>query len=149
MALSHRTVLLLAALCACTSSSETLPAGSPDARPTADASLTAVDAAPANDGPAGVVLDARPGVDARPAVDGGGQTSCNSNEDLCDGTCLPRTSTGNCHGGCTVCPTPDNGLPTCDGLTCSVSCSVGFHQCGAQCLADDSTASCGARCAPC
>src|SRR5262245_32438611 len=117
MSAARSCLLLIAAIVlgpACSASDD---AASPDARPAIDGPLAGTpDARLAGtpDAPSAGTPDASPqgGADAA--------TSCPSSQDLCDGTCLPRTSTGNCHGGCNVCPTPANGVATCDGQSCGV-----------------------------
>src|SRR6185369_692988 len=51
----------------------------------------------------------------------------------------------------TACPAPasGNGVATCTAGVCGIRCDVGFHQCGAICVADNAVASCGTACTPC
>ncbi len=42
-----------------------------------------------------------------------------------------------------------NGAASCTPGGCALTCNAGYHRCGDRCLADDSPASCGARCDAC
>lgn len=82
---------------------------------------------------------------------GGGCLSnpCPSGQHPCGGTCVSDLSVATCGAQCTPCPTPANGVATCDGESCGVTCSYGFHLCGGACVSNSSLATCGTRCTPC
>ncbi len=41
---------------------------------------------------------------------------------------------------------PANGIATCDGTSCGIACSTGFHNCGGLCVSSSSVQSCGQSC---
>lgn len=58
-------------------------------------------------------------------------------------------SVTSCGPSCQVCPTPANGTAVCSSGRCDVSCAIGFHRCGTQCVADSAVDSCGTSCTAC
>jgi hypothetical protein len=45
---------------------------------------------------------------------------------------------------CGACPAPAaNGAATCDGTKCDIACNPGYHNCGGNCVSNNSTSSCG------
>jgi len=70
--------------------------------------------------------------------------TCPAGTHNCNGTCQTNTSPNSCGvSSCTPCPTPVNGVATCDGTLCGFSCSVGYHLCGSACVPNSGVASCG------
>jgi hypothetical protein len=74
---------------------------------------------------------------------------CPANQHPCGSTCVSDHDVATCGSLCTPCPTPANGMASCDGTSCGVTCSSGFHLCGGGCVSNGSVASCGSRCTPC
>lgn len=75
--------------------------------------------------------------------------ACNQGFHACGNSCLSNTSANSCGTSCTACPSPQNGLATCNGGRCGIVCNDNFHVCGTSCVRNDSTDSCGGACTPC
>ena len=77
----------------------------------------------------------------------GGRCACATPQSYCAGTgCVDLSAdTGNCGACGTACLAGAQ----CASGRCVAPCGAGTHRCGADCLADDSVRSCGARCDPC
>jgi hypothetical protein len=63
---------------------------------------------------------------------------------------VSNTSPATCGSSCSACSAPSGGNATCDGTSCGVACTQGFHACGAGCSANNNVNSCGnSSCSPC
>ena len=60
-------------------------------------------------------------------------TGCQAGFHLCAGVCVDDTAPATCGTSCTPCPAPANGLASCDGTSCSVSCDPGYVACSTGC----------------
>jgi hypothetical protein len=65
------------------------------------------------------------------------------------GLCVDAKSLSACGTACMPCPTPPNGVASCNGDTCDLTCNAGYHKCGTSCLSNNDPASCGSSCTPC
>lgn len=83
---------------------------------------------------------------------------CDSNRKICvcsPGThacglfCVSNSDVATCGDRCTPCPSSDNGMTSCDGVSCRLRCEAGFHACGDDCVPDESIVACGGSCTPC
>jgi hypothetical protein len=76
---------------------------------------------------------------------------CGHNRHRCGGVCVSNTSLMSCGNSCVACPVPANGVATCNGTSCAVSCATGFHLCGTVCVSDtiNTVTSCGRSCTAC
>jgi hypothetical protein len=74
---------------------------------------------------------------------------CPTGQHPCGGACVSNGSVATCGSACAPCPTPANGVATCDGTSCGVACATGYHLCGGVCVSSSAVATCGTRCTPC
>ncbi len=92
--------------------------------------------------------DSDTGTDAGDADADSDASSCAMTE--CDGECIDTAANPLHCGRCGMaCPTIADGEPVCVDSMCGFECDPGRHLCDAQCVPDDSVASCGASCSPC
>jgi hypothetical protein len=65
------------------------------------------------------------------------------------GLCVDGKSLSACGAACMPCPTSPNGVATCDGDRCALTCNAGYHACGSACAKNDDPLTCGTSCSPC
>jgi hypothetical protein len=71
-----------------------------------------------------------------------------STHHVCGTKCVDNADVQNCGASCSPCDSA-NGVASCDGLNCSITCNGGFHNCGGHCAANNDPQTCGAACTPC
>jgi hypothetical protein len=59
--------------------------------------------------------------------------SCAVGFHVCSGECVDDTAPATCGTSCTPCPAPANGVASCDGTSCAVTCDPGFVTCSTGC----------------
>jgi hypothetical protein len=100
-------------------------------------------------GDAGRRPDGSTGVDAGRPVDGGVSLTdsgapfdsgvfidaggCQTGFHMCSGRCVDDTAPATCGGSCTPCAAPSNGVASCNGVSCQVTCDPGYSACATGC----------------
>ena len=51
----------------------------------------------------------------------------------CNSACVPDDDTSTCGTSCTPCPDDPNGDPTCDGMSCGLTCDLDYELCAGAC----------------
>jgi|GEM_PF-6123822 len=70
----------------------------------------------------------------------------------CNSICVSNTDPATCGNSCTPCATDPNGSAACDGVSCSLTCNIGFLECQgacAQCPTGNNVISLGCNGATC
>jgi hypothetical protein len=67
---------------------------------------------------------------------------------VCGNKCVDNTDPKSCGSSCTPCESA-NGMASCDGSKCGLTCNPGFHLCGGKCAADTDPNNCGPSCMIC
>jgi hypothetical protein len=74
---------------------------------------------------------------------------CPPGQNPCNGLCVDAKNVASCGSACAPCPTSPNGVTSCDGDKCNLTCGAGFHRCGDACVSDADVRTCGSSCSPC
>jgi hypothetical protein len=60
---------------------------------------------------------------------------CKASTHRCSGVCLDNSSVASCGASCTPCATDPNGVATCNGTACGLTCNSGSKLCSGVCAA--------------
>ena len=58
---------------------------------------------------------------------------CKTGYHQCSGVCLSNTSVASCGPSCSPCATDPNGVTSCSGTACGLTCNAGYKMCGGVC----------------
>jgi hypothetical protein len=77
-----------------------------------------------------------------------GQCRCPTGQHACGQQCVADTSVASCGTSCVACPTAANGMATCNGTACGLTCDPGYARNGNTCVDVNECLSGNGGCSP-